>query len=244
MMINEPEHDPDAVRAIAVLNATTTQSSAWSAEYTSNENIVLGSRYGFFNGKDNYEDDYWFSTKLNGGKLHEFKSMLLQKSGHKCCRTRLINGFKIQYFNGKKWVWYNNGETIKTHQYKWDSKTLEREFTFQPSFLATEIKVILPRSERDSSAQGRYDFYVVPPSESAVVKPIDKDTCTSDEVQEADSDARRAIAQLGATFTMQSQLSEKWGDIRLGSQFGFHNSEESGKAGEDFWIEVALQRPS
>lgn len=165
-MIVEAEEDPDTVRAIASLNATTTQSSAWSEEYTSSANIVLGAKYGFFNGKDNYKDDYWFSTKLPGQKLHEFKSMIFQKSGHSCCKKRLIHGFKIQYFNGKKWVWYNNGEIVKTHQYKYDSLQLERNIEFEPTFLASEIKVIIPLSERTNSAQGRYDFLVVPPTES------------------------------------------------------------------------------
>jgi hypothetical protein len=123
-MIVEDEEDPEAVRAIAYLNATTTQSSAWGAEYTSSANVVLGSKYGFFNGRSNYKDDYWFSTRLTGNKLHEIKSMIFQKSGHSCCRKRLIHGFKVQYFNGKKWVWYNDGEIVKTHQYKYDSLQL------------------------------------------------------------------------------------------------------------------------
>jgi hypothetical protein len=81
-MISEDEIDPDTVRAISALKATTTQSSAWSAEYSSAANIMAGARLGFFNGKDNYADDYWFSTRLPGSKLHEVKSMVFQKLNH------------------------------------------------------------------------------------------------------------------------------------------------------------------
>jgi len=131
----------------------------------------LGAKFGFFNGKSNYKDEFWFTTKLPGNKLHEFKSMIFQKSGDSCCKKRLVNGFRVQYFNGKKWVWYNNGDIVKTHQYKFDSYELERNIEFSPSFLATEIKIIIPLSERTNSAHGRYDFVVVAPTESQVVKP-------------------------------------------------------------------------
>ena len=170
--------------------------------------------------------------------------MLFSKLNHKCCRKRLINGFKIEYFNGKKWVWYNDGAIIKTHQYKYDSYDLERQIDFSPSFLASEIKVIIPRSERTNSAHGRYDFLVVPPTESSVVKPKKTDRATCDEVQEADGDAKRAITELGATYTLQSQWSEKWANPLLGSGFGFHNSKEAAEKREDFWIEINLQKPS
>lgn len=246
-MISEDEVDPDTVRAISALKATTTQSSAWSAEYSSAANIMAGARLGFFNGKDNYADDYWFSTRLPGSKLHEVKSMLFQKLNHNCCKRKIIGGFKVQYFNGKKWIWYNNGEIVKTHQYKYDSIDLERNIEFNPSFLASEIKIILPAGERTNSAQGRFDFLVVPPTESHVVKP--KETCdccqaTADEQQEVDSDAQKAIAQLGATVTTQSQLGEKWNNVKLGSEFGFHNSEAAAQEKEDFWVQVALNKPS
>ena len=153
--------------------------------------------------------------------------MIFQKLNHNCCKKRLIHGFKVQYFNGKKWIWYNDGEIIKTHQYKYDSYDLERNIEFSPSFLASEVKIILPVSERDSSAHGRYDFLVVPPTESQVVKPKKGDKCTADEVQEADTDAMRALAQLGASYTMESSWNEKWTNPKLGSQYGFANSVKS-----------------
>lgn len=54
----------------------------------------------------------------------------------------------------------------------------------------------------------------------------------------------RAVAQLGASFTMQSQLSEKWTTVNLGSALGFHNSEEASKGHKDFWLEIAFKKPS
>lgn len=208
----------------------------------------MGAKFGFRSAHENLKDEFWFLTKLPGNKLHEVKSLILQKNGNHALAKKLITGFKVQYFNGKKWVWYKNSEIIKTHQYQFDSLELERTIEFSPSFLASEIKIVIPVTERTISAQGRYDFLVIPPSESQVVKPKRGMAngkcycCTSDEVREADPDAKGAIAQLDASITMQSELGDKWSNPLLNSDFGFHNSEDAKKDKKDFWIEVEMKK--
>lgn len=76
--------------------------------------------------------------------------MILKKRGDNEGLKKFIEKVNFEYFDGNKWIEYNNGDGINTGQLAEDNAEKERKIDFIP-FLATKVKMIVSRGNRNSN---------------------------------------------------------------------------------------------
>jgi len=58
---------------------------------------------------------------------------------------KTIDGVTVEYYDGKDWVSYMNGDVMKLGQLPADDSDVERTISFEPSFTAQKVRVTIPR---------------------------------------------------------------------------------------------------
>ena len=125
----------------------------------------MDSTRGFYPKDSDQDQDFWIITKFPAGKHYLVNEFILKKIDWSCCRQRTISGIQIEYMQNGEWIKWNNGQIIKTGQTSGDDVNMERKIVFTTPFLATQVKVIIPVSEKSDKkwAQGRFDFSIEGP---------------------------------------------------------------------------------
>jgi hypothetical protein len=155
---------------------------------------------------------------------------------------RTIDGFQIQYYNGKEWVMYKDGQVMKLGQLPSDDKNLERKVTFDPPFYAQKVSVIIPRKWRNEGpVHGRLDFMIKGPVEPETETDAPKKI---KEEEEEEPDTKLANLQLGASYELSSWWSKKWSHPELNSKLGFWSSKKFPSTGKDYWMAIHFKRVS
>lgn len=151
--------------ALFDFGSTSEQSSYWSADWGGEDNVRMDSTRGFYPKDSDQDQDFWIITKFPAGKHYLVNEFILKKIDWSCCRQRTISGIQIEYMQNGEWIKWNNGQIIKTGQTSGDDVNMERKIVFTTPFLATQVKVIIPVSEKSDKkwAQGRFDFSIEGP---------------------------------------------------------------------------------
>lgn len=136
---------------------------------------------------------------------------ILKKIVHSCCTSRVVSGIQIEYMQNGEWIKWNNGQIIKTGQLPSDDVEMERKIIFSTPFLATEVKIVIPVSEKQDKkwAQGRLEFLIEGPKAAPkkVVKVVTDDgeeEETTEETKETTSGGSTTTTSGGTTTTTSS----------------------------------------
>lgn len=165
--------------AILDYGSTSEQSSYWSSSWGGEDAARIDSKTGFYPKDSDSDKDFWITTKFPAGKHYLVNEFILKKIVHSCCTKRVVSGFQLEYMQNGEWIKWNNGQIIKTGQLPSDDVEMERKIIFTTPFLATEVKIVIPVSEKDQQkwAQGRIEFIIEGPKAppKKVIKTINED---------------------------------------------------------------------
>ena len=134
--------------AMGALGATSVASSNYKGNKAGHEgasNVKLDSHSCFHNDVGEFDKTFWIVVDFPKTDFYEVSQVIFKKRFQDGSLQRTIDGFQIQYFNGKEWVFYKNGEVMKLGQLPGDDKDLERSVTFDPPFTAQKVSVVIPR---------------------------------------------------------------------------------------------------
>lgn len=179
---------------------------------------------------------------------------ILKKIVHSCCTARVVSGFQLEYMQNGEWIKWNNGQIIKTGQLPGDDVEMERKIIFTTPFLATEVKIVIPVSEKHNQkwAQGRIEFLIEGPKSAPkkVIKTYNEDgeeedqeetteeTTTTKETTSTTSGSSSSSGSHGwqraiLDYNSPTYQSSAWGEdntgnanVNLTSKSKFHNSKE------------------
>jgi len=191
--------------AIQDYGCTSEQSSYWSAVWGGEDNVNIESKTGFRSKTD--DKDFWISTKCYEGKKHfKFKEFILKKAID-TCTMKVVTGVQIEYKQNDEWIKLNNGQIIKTGQLEEDDVEMERKITFGTPFIATEVKVVIPKSEvgegcdGTKNAQGRIEWLIEGPvhAPKKVVVTAEDDDDTEGETTEDETSGKKTTPAKNAT---------------------------------------------
>ena len=94
-------------------------------KHADGHNIRLDSSTGFHNAEGD-DSDFEVTVDLGTGPLtQKITKMILKKSADDKDKS-LIEAFSLQYYDGKDWKSYHNGEIIFTNQKEEDKNEMER----------------------------------------------------------------------------------------------------------------------
>ena len=134
--------------AILDYGSSSEQSSYWSSSWGGEDNVRIDSKTGFYPKDSDSDKDFWITTKFPAGKHYEVNELILKKIVHSCCTKKVVSGVQIEYMQNGEWIKWNNGQIIKTGQLPSDDVEMERKIIFNQPFIATEVKIIIPVSEK------------------------------------------------------------------------------------------------
>jgi len=141
--------DPSAAKkALGEVGATSLSSSSWkknTAVYEGAGNVKLNSVNSFHNEESEFSKDFWIVVDFPKTDFYEVTSLIMKKRIFSGTDEKTIDGVTVEYYDGKDWVSYMNGDVMKLGQLPADDSDVERTISFEPSFTAQKVRVTIPR---------------------------------------------------------------------------------------------------
>ena len=98
--------------AMGELGSTSVASSSYKNNKAGHEgasNVKLDSHSCFHNDNWEFDKTFWITVDFPKTDFYEVEQVIFKKRFQDGSMQRTIDGFQIQYFNGKEWVFYNDG---------------------------------------------------------------------------------------------------------------------------------------
>ena len=152
-------------RAIMDLNAKTKLSSQYDGNWN---NPRLDGRFGVHQDRHQAGRPQVWTTLFPGGnsKTWEISKFIYKKRGDQIHgHNQFLTAIKVEYFDGKKWNSYKNGEWLPTNIKQADLNMKEHTIVLDPPIEgATQVRIHVDKDHNYNKSwfSGRYDWMIAP----------------------------------------------------------------------------------
>ena len=137
--------------------AKTSATSYWDKNWM---NPKLDAKYGYHpkNG-DNGPQTWTTEFAGDGSKKYEVKQLIYMKRGDTLQYGQYLTAVKVEYYDGKQWKSYKNGEWLKTGVKSSDPVTKMHYIDIDPPIKgATKVRLQLDKAHAKNHISGRFDW--------------------------------------------------------------------------------------
>ena len=137
--------------------AKTSATGYWDNNW---KNPRLDSKTGFHHAKNDNGPQTWTTEFAgNGSKKYQVKQLVYMKRGDTLKYDQYLTAVKVEYFDGKQWKSYKNGEWLKTGVTSSDPLTKMHYIDIDPPIEgATKVRLQLDRAHVKNTISGRFDW--------------------------------------------------------------------------------------